>query len=219
MIYITFDEFYGVDEYNSFINSARNNDVELTEWISTRPPHNWFIGLDYKDLPKFVDFETASTQHEDYLVKKTMPYQPQDEYKLLRRETDSKTKFGKFVVNDMWEHLAEKGSIILFRDIPKETLMEASKAPELKDTKIWHIGNFRTWELFATDNKFIKGLINTERVVYEDLDSKELQQSPWEVERHINYKILRSVKIDNKRTQTAYIENGRYHRVKKTGNY
>jgi len=51
MFYITFDEFYGVNEYNSFINAAKNNGVEIREWISTRPPYNWYLEIDPKDLP------------------------------------------------------------------------------------------------------------------------------------------------------------------------
>jgi hypothetical protein len=219
MIYITFDEFYDVNQYNSFISAAKNNDVELTEWISTRPPFNWYIGLEYADLPKFVDFETATGQQEDYLVKKTAPYTPSDEYKLYRRETDSNTNFGKFVVNDMWDYLSSKGSYVLFRDIPRETLMEISKSPELQDTKIWYIGKYRGWDLWITDNKFIKGLLNTSRIIKEDYDSKTLQKSPWEIERYINYMIIRNDKMDDKRTKTAYIENGRWNPIRKTGKY
>jgi hypothetical protein len=220
MTYITFDEYYGVNEYNSFITAAKNNGVRLTEWISTRAPYNWYIGLeDSKDLPTFVDFEIATSQQEDYLVKKTGPYQPQDEYKLYRRETDSNTKFGRFVINDMWEYLSDSGSYYLFRDVPKELLLKMSKSPELEDTKIWYIGNFRTWDLWITDSKYIKGHINSTKLIKEDENSSTITKTPWEVERNINHMILRNEKIDNKRTQTAYIENGKWNPVKKTGNY
>jgi len=115
MFYITFDEFYGVNEYNSFINAAKNNGVEIREWISTRPPYNWYLEIDPKDLPRFLDFEIATSQQEKHLIKKIDPLVHADEYLLLRRETDSPNKFTKFVRNDYLTEVQEKTGITLFR--------------------------------------------------------------------------------------------------------
>ena len=219
MIYITFDEFYGVNEYNSFITAAKNNNVEFSEWISTRTPYNWYIRIDEKDTPKFVDYEKASDSDERFLIKKIDPMNTQDEYALLRRETDSGTNFTKFVINDMWEYISNSGNIVVFRDKSKESIMKMSKSPELLDSKIFIIGNYRGWDLYVTDNKMIEGNITKNQLVYTSYNDKVLMTTPTEIEAYLNYYILRSDKISTKNFKTPYIMNGKFYPIIISGKY
>ena len=212
MIYITFDEFYGVDNYNSFINSAKNNGIEFTEWINIRPPYNWYIGLEsMNDLPKFVDFEIATDQQERYMIKKIDSLMPKDDYLLLRRETDNKKKFDKFVMNDYLSECYDKKSLVLFRYKNKEELRSMSKLPEMKDTKIYDLGRIRNWNLAITSNQFVKGLIISDYDLYSTTKSSDFKVG--EIEAYINYYIIRTEKIADKKYRTEYWMNGKVHPV------
>lgn len=219
MAYITFDEFYDIEQYNDFLNAAKNNGVKYSEWINIRTPYNWYLKLDESDLPKFVDYEVATDNHEKYMIKKILPKNPQDEYKLHRRDSDSPTDFARFVVNDVWEYISKKKNLVVFKNRAREELMKISKSPELKDTKIFLLGKYRGWDIAITDNKFIEGHISDTQVLYTEFDSERLRKKPWEVEGYINYYILRTDKIDRKFYDTSYVMNGRYYAVKVSSKY
>ena len=219
MFFITFDEYYGVEQYNSFINSAKNNDVEYTEWVNIRPPYNWYLRVDSKDIPKFVDFDTATSSQERFMVKKTDPLKPSDEYYLMRREGNGTTNLNKFLRNDMWDYISEKQNFILFRGRSVEQLMSISRNPEMKDTKIFILGTYRGWKLAVTDNKFIEGFLEMNQILHTEYDSKRLVNESYELEAYINYYILRTDKISKKNLETTYVMNGAYFPVKATGKY
>jgi hypothetical protein len=219
MFYVSFDEYYGVEQYNSFLNSAKNNGVEFTEWLNIRPPHNWYVRVNPKDLPKFVDFQIANEGQERFMVKKMDPINSSDEYNLMRRESDSPANVGKFLVNDMWEYLAKKRNMVMFKNRAREYLMEVSRKPEMKDTKIFLLGKYRTWDIAVTDNKYIEGFIEQGQILHSEYDSERLEQMPYEVEAYINYYILRTDKISRKHLKTPYIMNGFYHAVKVSSKY
>ena len=219
MIYITFDDYYDIEQYNNFLNSAKNNGVEFSEWINTKTPYKWYIRIDMKDVPKFVDFDIATDSQERFMISKIRPKNPQDEYKLMRRESDSPTDFSKFVVNDYWDYISEKKNLILFKNRTKEELITLSRAPEMKDTKIFLIGNYRGWELAITDNKFILGHVGMQQVLYEEYDSDRLIRKPWDVEAYLNYYIIRTDKIDEKYYDTTYIMNGNFKAIKVSSKY
>ena len=210
MIYITFDTYYGVNEYNSFINSAKNNGVVLTEWINIRPPYKWYIGLNSKlDLPKFVDYEIANSNDEKWLVKKIDPLVSKDDYLLIRRENDSETNFTKFVNNDYLTDAYTNKKLILFRFKNREELLRISKSVEMQDSKIYILGTYRTWNLAVCTNPYILSHIATDWVVYKALTDADFNKV-GEIEAYINYYILRTVKIDKKHFNTKYVMNGIY---------
>ena len=210
MIYITFDTYYGVNEYNSFINSAKNNGVVLTEWINIRPPYKWYIGLNSKlDLPKFVDYEIANSNDEKWLVKKIDPLVSKDDYLLIRRENDSETNFTKFVNNDYLTDAYTNKKLILFRFKNREELLRISKSVEMQDSKIYILGTYRTWNLAVCTNPYILSHIATDWVVYKALAESDFSKV-GEIEAYINYYILRTVKIDKKHFNTKYVMNGIY---------
>ena len=57
MKYISFDNYYKQSDYNRFIMSAFNNGVPFKEYISIKPPYNWWLAIDDKDVPKFLDYD------------------------------------------------------------------------------------------------------------------------------------------------------------------
>lgn len=216
MIYITFDEFYGVNEYNSFINSAKNNGVVLTEWINIRPPYKWYIGLNSKlDLPKFVDYAIATSNEEKWLVKKIDPLVSKDDYLLIRRENDSETNFTKFVNNDYLTEAYQKKNLILFRYKNREELLRISTSVEMEDTKIYMLGTYRNWNLAVCTNPYILSHISTDWVLYKAVSDADFNKV-GEIEAYINYYILRTVKIDKKHFNTKYVMNGVYTPVIKS---
>src|SRR6056297_1800045 len=84
-IFICFDEYYPVDEYNAFLVAAKNNKVSFEEFIRVRPPFNRFIMIDPKDTPTFVDFDKGTSSDIKWLVSTVKPRRPDEAYYLRRR--------------------------------------------------------------------------------------------------------------------------------------
>jgi len=217
MKYITFDEYYNINQFNSFINSAKNNGILFSLWISIRPPYNWYLRLSDKDLPVFVDYDIASKQEERYLIKITEPLNMADEYKLKRRETDSNTNYEKYVLNDVWNEIKEKHKLILFRYKNTEELLEISKHKEMKNSKIYKMGKFKNYKIALCTNTMILGLIKMDNVLFnlDDVKIKEIS----EIEAYINYHVLKIQKLYIKKSKTSYIMNGKYIPVKNISSF
>ena len=96
-VYISFDDYYDVQQYNEFITAAKNNKVEYFEYISARPPYNWYIKIDEKDVPTFINFEYISSSHLKFLSNIMKPRRSNEVTKLLRRQTDNPKDFEKFI--------------------------------------------------------------------------------------------------------------------------
>lgn len=216
MIYITFDTYYGVNEYNSFINSAKNNGVVLNEWINIRPPYKWYVGLQSNaDLPKFVDYEVANSNDEKWLVKKIDPLVSKDDYLLIRRENDSETNFSKFVNNDYLTEAYTNKKLFLFRYKNREELLRITESTEMKNTKIYMLGMYRNWNIAVCTNPYILSHISTDWILYKAVNDTDFNKI-GEIEAYINYYILRTVKIDKKHFKTRYVMNGIYYPVIKS---
>ena len=213
MIYITFDNYYGVNEYNSFINSAKNNGVEVTEWINIRPPYNWFVGLmSESNLPKFVDYDIATTSQEKWLIKKIDPLVNKDDYLLIRRENDGETNFSKFVLNDYLTEMYQNKKVFLFRYKNREELINISNNIEMKDSKIYMLGTYKNWNIAFCTNPYIMSHISTDWVLYSTQNESDFNKI-GEIEAYINYYVLRTTKISKKHFNTKYVMNGRYFPV------
>lgn len=214
MAYITFDEYYGVNEYNSFINAAKNNKINYTEWINIRNPYNWYLEINDNDLPKFLDYDIATPQDERWMVKTILPRFPDEEYRLLRRSTDAPAVIEKFLVNDVFQEVKEKGHISFFRYRNNDELFKISSNIELKDSKIYKVDNVKSnWKVAICTNPFVESFIMKEYLLYSE-SNKNITKNPVELEAYLNYYIIKSDKMKNKYFQTSYVMNGKYYPFK-----
>ena len=204
-MYITLDPFYTVTEYNRFLESLKNNGVKYSQWISTRAPYNWYLKIDDDDYPRFIDFEVLNKAHERYLVSVIVPQRSQDNYLLLRRDTDNPTKQDKFILNDAWKRAHKAKHLIIFRYESQEQLANLSKKYGIR---IYVMGRHR-WRMAMAYSQYLEGEITKEMTLFSK-SKKQLREfrNPGDIEAEFNYRILRTSKIENKTLKTTYWENG-----------
>jgi len=207
--FITSDPFYDIDRYNDTLMALKNNNIEYEEFISTKPPYNWFINTNH--LPIYINYELANSNSMRFLVTKVKPLRANEEYILKRRETDGSgaSALTKFIYNDVFKNVKNK-YVLCFRYKSKSELFELST--KIPNTKIYTIGTYKGRTLAITYNKYIQGELNPSYIITEKPESELNGLGEFEME--INYKGLKKKDKILKYTETAYIENGKYYPVK-----
>lgn len=208
MKYITFDPYYGVDEFNKFLESAKNNNVKYTKYISIRPPYDWYIKVQDKDIPKWVDYKEATNDEIRYLISMIIPVYPSDEWFLYRREAKAKKDFESYISPKIFKDLKTAKFGMIFRYSNLNELLTISK--DLNIT-IWIIGKTQEkgWNLAFTFNPYVKGLIPLTHVLLEKTNAIQYQ-NPGEFEQVFNYKILVKEKLENKSFYQQMVKSGKY---------
>lgn len=206
--YITIDPFMSIKEYSNVITALNNNNVKYNEFISTKPPYNWYINLN--ELPIMVNYDIGTPNDNRFLVSKVKPLRPNEFYKLKRRETDgtSQASLEKFIYNDAFKDVKNKYAIC-FRYKSNVELQELTRKLGIR---VYKLGTYRGRQLAIGYNKYIKGEITPEYIVMEKLP-KEMNNI-GEFEMMINYKWLNSKDKIIKYTQTPYVENGKLNQTK-----
>lgn len=207
MKYITFDEYYSASEYKKFIQAAKNNGIEYEEFISTKAPYNWYLKVDEFDVPNFLNYDEATKQERRKMLKVLEPVFANEKYLLQRRENDNPKDFSRFVTFKAFDNVIGKPATIV-KNINKQELIRISK--EL-GTTIWVLGKERGWNLFLSENPFIKNYVGQDSVI---LDKKKSDlNKPGELELALN-KILNIEHFSSKRTQQSHFKNGKFFPVK-----
>lgn len=223
-IYITFDDYYEVDEYNSFLTAAKNNDVFYQEFIKIRPPYKRFIRLQStKYLPAFVNYEFATSSDVKYLVSTVKPVQPNEEY-ILRRRPGKDVSYWDYIMPKPLENMHNEDYIMVFKAWDMTELNEISK--KLGKTKIykWGEADIKGYKIYVCFNPYIKGFIPETRVLMEFgeiADSglkheKKVPKTKGEIEYMLNYFVLVKEKLENKTVLLEYHTNGKKVPLKRT---
>lgn len=212
-VYITFDPYYDVNQYNEFIAAAKNNYIEYVEFISIRSPYNWYIQIDIDDVPRFLNYDVMGSNHERFLVNRVRPRYSNEAYKLVRRETDNPKDFERFTSSKPLIEAKDEAYVCFFKVFNKEELLSVSK--ELGNAKIWKVGDKteRKGYVYMTFNPYIKGLIPQGNILLEK-NSKGEYNKAGELEYTLNYKILVNEKLDGKGIELEYFQNGKLYPLK-----
>jgi len=208
--FITIDPFTDISGYDEAINALNNNQIEYNEFLSIKPPYNWYINID--KLPIMVNYEIGTNQDIRFLISKVTPLRPNEEYLLKRRDTDGsgEASVQKFIYNDVLnpKNIKNKYALI-FRFKSKEELQTISRD---LNARIYILGTYKGRKLAFTNNIYVAGEITPSFIIVEK-QKKELNKL-GELELELSYKGLKSKDKLLKNTSTPYVEDGKYFPTK-----
>lgn len=207
MKFISFDEYYTRTQYNSFLMSAANNNVKFTEFIKIRPPFNFVLRIDDKDIPKFLDYELEKENR--WLVSKMIARYPNEEFQLRRKDNDPKQEITRFVENDVLSLARVKPFVCVFY-FSGNNLLEWS---DLIQDKIYILGLKGGFKIAVTFNKLILNVIehNTIILIEEDGDFRGV----GEIEQRVNYLWKPKEKITHKTLESMYYDKGKFYPIQR----
>jgi len=216
--YITLDDYYTVDQYNEFLEAARNNKVEFKEYILIKPPFSRFIQIDSEDLPKFINYEFASKTEMNFLISALIPVES-NEYYLLQRRDGMDKAYEKYTAPVPLRNMQSKKNVIVFKGTSDSELRDLSRESGLKFYK-W--GHARGVDILVCFSPYIKGFISETRILLDfgkESDSG-LKRGPkvptyGKLEYYLNTQFLIKTKLENKSSQLAYFDKGKYNPVKR----
>jgi hypothetical protein len=208
-MYITFDNYYSEEKYNEFIQASKNNNIQVQEYISIRPPYFWYLKVD--QTPQFLNFETLPKKDEKWLVSKLQARYPNEEY-ILQRRIGSNIAFEKYISNSVLVKTRTEPYFIIFKAGGKAEVQELST--KIPDVKIWDLGKIRGYHYLVSFNKYHKNFLLSTQIVIEKTKPNEFK-NPGEVEQFLNYNIFVKYKLENKTIEVPYFENGNFVPLKK----
>jgi len=216
-IYITFDNYYDVTAYNSFLTASKNNNIEFEEYIKIRAPFDRFIRLNSKaDLPSFVNYDFATSSDIQWLVSTVKPVQPDEEYMLRRREGKD-ISYWNYIIPEPLREAHNEDYIMVFKAWDMTELNNWSK--KLGKTKIykWGKAKIKGYKIYICFNPYIKGLIPEDRVLMEFGDdassglkhSTNVPNTKGDLEYYLNKFVLVKEKLENKTYKLEYHSDGK----------
>lgn len=212
-VYITFDGIYSIKNYNDFVNTAKAKKIELKEFINIRPPYRWYIQIEEKYLPVFLNYAVLPKADEKWLLEKMIPLNPMEEYILTRKVSDLPQDFQNFVSPNIFKDIPSADYCVMFKYKNKDELIKISKEIGIK---IYVLGMHRGWNLAFTFNKYIRNYIYLDQIILEKKKPSDYQKA-GEFEYTLNFKKLVKVKLTNKTLDYPYYEDGTWYPLKKRG--
>jgi len=220
-IYITFDRYYDVDEYLSFLTSAKNNGIEYEEYIKIRPPFLRYIKLQNKnDLPSFVNFDFATSSEIKWLVSTIKPVQPNQEY-LLRRRDGKDVSYWDYILQEPMKNATKKDYMMVFKSNDFTEMAQISK--KLGDSKIykWGKAKIKGFKIYYCFNPYIQGIVQSRNVLlnygknlvpsYALRTESQIPKVKGDIEFQLNYYVLVKEKLENKTLEAEYWSNGKIY--------
>jgi hypothetical protein len=218
--FITFDPYYGVEEYRSFLTAAKNNGVEYEEFIRIRPPYTRYIMIDPKEMPKFVNYDKATSSDQRWLISCVKPVQPNEAYYLRRREGQDISYFN-YILPKPLQKMHEEDYVCIFKAWDMTELNDWTRKLG-KGTKVYKWGHtdLKGYNIYVCFNPYIKGIIPNSRILLEydntgELTKKKVPKRPGEIEYELNHFILVQEKLINKTWLLEYYEDGKKVPLKK----
>jgi len=218
-IYITFDPYYGVDEYNSFKVAARNNGIEYEEYLRIRSPFKRFLKIkDKKDLPSFVNYDFATSSDIKWLVSTVKAVRPNEEY-LLRRRDGKDVSYWDYILPAPLKEAHKEDYIMVFKAQSFTEMSNISKALGNIPIYKWGKSEMKGYNIYYCFNPYIRGLINesnklmefgkdavNSEAMYHDITVPKIK---GDLEYHLNYFVLAKEKLENKTYEAEYWQNGK----------
>lgn len=206
-IYITFDGLYNINSYNQFIESAIKNKLEFKEYISIKAPYRWYIEIDQKYAPMFLQYSLLPKGDEKWLLEKINGLNPNEQWLLKRKVSSLPQNFEEFVSPYIFRQIPYEPYCVAFKYKNKDELVRYSKELGLK---IYVLGKQREWNLAFCFNKYIRNYIFKDQILLEKTDPKQFLKA-GEFEYTLNFKKLVKIKLSNKTLEYPYYEDGVYH--------
>jgi hypothetical protein len=204
--YITLDDYYPTEFFNEVKSSLRNNNIEYQEFISIKPPFNWYFKIDQK--PLMVNYDEISKKDQRWLVQKVKPLRANEEYLFQRRNDDTGQKaILKYTENKPLIEARKSDYACFFTVKNKEELQNISKE---FPGKIYFMGKYynNKYRICLCTNKMIKNFIDPQKILIEDTFKE-----PSRFEAELNYRVFRGNDMLEKHTDTPYMINGVYKDV------
>lgn len=224
-LYISFDSYYTIKEYNAFLTASKNNNIEIEEYLRIRPPFKRFLKLKEGDLPKFLNFDVATTSDRKWLVSLVKPVQPNEEYLLKRREGKDNSYWNYILPREL-ENAHKQDYIMFFKAMDFTEISLISKS--LPKTKIFKLGKskLKKYNIFYCFNPYIRGLLRNSSLLMEfgrearvSLAVKHdtnVPNNPGDLEYYLNEFILVREKLEDKTYESEYYLDGKVHPLKRT---
>lgn len=203
---VTIDPYYDVQFYNECKEALKNNGVSFNEFISTKPPYNFYFEVDSK--PTFINYDVINDSSSRFLVNIVKPLKVNEEYLYLRRESYANIKAIKqYAINEALQSAEKSGQGIFFTANKEEALRISKEFPR----KIWFMGRYfnRKYRVFFTDNLIVKNFIDPSQVLVESRDVKNVT----DLEVELNYKVFRERDRLEKLSETPYVLKGKFYPV------
>lgn len=205
MKYISFDNYYKQSDYNNFIMSAFNNGVQFKEYISIKPPYNWWLAINDENVPKFLDYdETKDTR---FFVSKITPRYPNEEFILRRKDNDPKTDIRRFIENDVLAMATKEKFVGVF-------IFQGTKIREYStqiDAKLYILGQKGMYKVGVCFNPYIQNVVDPADMILTINDGDWRGQG--EIEQRINYLWKPQLKLSNKTIESSYFYKGEYNMI------
>jgi len=224
-VYITFDSYYGVDEYNSFKTAARNNGIEYEEFLRIRPPYKRFLKIkDKKDLPSFINYDFATSSDKRWLVSTVKAVQPNEEY-LLRRRDGKDISYWNYILPKPLLDATKEKYMMVFRASSTAEIRTISK--QLGDHKIykWGKSKLKKYNIYYTFTPYIRGLVYASNQLMEfgeeskssvaQVRESKIPDVKGDIEYYLNHFVLIKEKLEDKTLEAEYWENGNIHPLKR----
>lgn len=206
MSLITIDSYYDVQFYNECKQSLENNGVQYKEYISTKPPYQFYFEVNSE--PTFINYDVINPSHSRFLVNLVKPLKANDEYLYERRESYANIKaINHYAVNDALRSAQKSGQGVFFTATKDQILRISKDFPR----KIWFMGRYfnRRYVIFFTDNLMVKNLLNSDQVLVESREVKNVT----DLEVELNYRVFRERDRLEKLSETPYVLNGKFYPV------
>lgn len=210
MKYITFDPYYPKSSFNSFLLSAFNNFVDYKVMCLIKPPYYFYLQINDKDTPKFLDYDELKTSELRYLNNIMIPRYPNEEFILRRKDNDPKIAFERFISNDVLLQ-AKTEKFVMFFKYQGQRIKDYSKA--LPKSKFYILGTKAGYKIGVSFDINSKIIVNPSDIILTE-ETGDYRQ-PGELEARFNYAWKQTEKLDNKTFESSYYLNGEVSLINK----
>lgn len=205
-LYITLDPYYSVQEYNTFLTAARNNGVVYEEFIYLKPPHNRYLYIQEKDLPKFINYDIASSSQKSWLISVVKPRYPNEAY-ILQRRGGQDVSYWNYILPKDIVNINSNEYLCIFKAQDHSELKELSEKLGNSIIYRWGKAENKGYNIFICTNKYIKGFISSSKILLEY--DGNIPKNKGYIEYDLNYKVLVREKLMNKTYELEYYQNGK----------
>jgi len=228
----TIDPYTSIVQYNEALQALRNNKVPFRQLISLRSPYHWYFELPY--APLLVNYDELDKSSARYLVTKTVPIRPSDDYILQRRESSGLDGLSKYIENTPLLEARKAKYAVFFNATSFESLKFASKS--LPGVKIWYFGKHLNskYKVAMCTNKLILNFIPQNSILLEKNNApvvaKKVGGSEGTggnvgndyskvgyFEADLNFRVFRQKDFLKKFSETPYFVSGEYNQIKFQG--
>lgn len=200
---ITIDDYYDVNFYNECLNALKNNSVNYTEYVSTKPPYKWYISLENNVKPVMINYDEIPSSEKRFLITKTKPLRANEEYLLTRRnDSIGAGAIKKYTTNDSLPK--DTDFVVYFNAVNKEQMLKLSS---LAPFKIFYLGKYYSnkYKVMLCSNSMILNYIDRNDILYQH------DGNISDAEALFNFKVLRGNDYIDKYTETPYFLDGKYY--------